>query len=500
MELWFYVTDNTNPFRATLVWTDYPSYAGSSHNLVNDLDLEVRAPISATQNVDLFGHGDKATVQGETTRDRLNNAEEVTIRTPRPGNYRVRVTAFSVTKGGAQPFALIVSGSLANSLGISGAVTDEAGSVRRDVQMVLSGRTGVLASVYTDEKGNYQLTGLSPGTYTVRPVPRMGQPEFSPAQRTVTLPTGGGNATLVNFVMTQGRTIDGFVGMPRLPSWAVEIAPIKDVVVRAESGLGVATTITNEKGYFQIGRLPAETWTVSCSRPGWYFQPPTQKVYLFDPRFIEVTLWFSGGTPAPMYTITGVVKTKTGRLLPGVAFNISSAYFPNIGNVVSDSAGSYSKTGLPWDYYTITATMPGFLVHPILSDGTVAFGLNKTTVLVYVYNVRQDWFAEDRGLAVTNLAIGGTPRVRQTSPITVTIKNVSRALEQNITVSVYDNQAAISAARTVASLPGLTSTDLVFNWVPTTPGVHVIRAAVSRVVAEPYVGDNTRSVNMTVVP
>jgi hypothetical protein len=505
VELWFYVSDNTNPFRATLVWTDYPSYAGSSHNLVNDLDLEVRAPISATQNVDLFGHGDKATVQGETTRDRLNNAEEVTIRTPRPGNYRVRVSASSVPsvslpKGGSQPFALIVSGSFANSLGISGAVTDEAGSVRRDVQMVLSGRTGVLASVYTDQFGEYDFTGLSPGTYTVKPIPKIGQPEFTPAQQTVKLPTGSGNAFGIDFVMTQGRTIEGFVGMPRLPTWAVEIVPIKDVVVTAASGTMRATAITNEKGYFQISNLTAGTWTVSCSRPAWYFHPPTQTVAFSSAWDLIRDLWFSGGTPEPKYTIIGEVRTKTGRLLPGVTFNISGAQRGNIGNVLSNSSGFYSKTGLLWDRYTITATMPGFLVHPILGGGQVGFGLNRIDSLLFVYNVRQDWFAEDRGLAVTNLVVGGIPRVRWTSPITVTIKNMSRALEQNITVNVYDNGVAVAPAQTIASLGGLTTHDFVFNWVPTTAGAHVIRAAVSRVVAEPYVGDNTRSVNITVVP
>jgi hypothetical protein len=499
VELWFYVTDNTNPFHATLVWTDYPAFAGTSHALVNDLDLEVRAPVSATQNVDIFGRGDKATVPGETIRDRVNNAEEVTIRTPRPGNYRVRVTAFGVPKGGAQPFALIVSASFANSLGISGAVTDEAGSVRRDVQMVLSGRTGVLASAYTDLFGEYDFTGLSPGTYTVKPIPRIGQPEFNPAQQTVKLPTGSGNAFGIDFVMTMGRTIDGFVGMPRLLN-VTDYAPIKDVVVTAASGTLRATAITNEKGYFQIGNLPAGTWTVSCSRPSWYFHPPMQTVTFSYAWDLIRDLWFSGGTPEPKYTIIGEVRTKTGRLLPGVTFNISGAQRGNMGNVVSDSSGFYWRTGLLWDRYTITATMPGFLVHPILGGGQVGFALNRIDSLLFVYNVKQDWFAEDRGLALTNLAIGGTPRVTQTSPITVTIKNVSRALEQSITVNVYDNQVAISPAQTLASLGGLTSTDLVFNWVPTTAGVHVIRAAVSRVVAEPYVGDNTRSVNVTVAP
>jgi hypothetical protein len=533
IELWFTVLDTSAPFRATLVWTDHPGTPGTGKQLVNDLDLEVRATISSTQSMDFFGNGSRAVRYRDTQRDRTNNAEEVTLPNPYPGLYRVRVTGFNVPQG-PQPFALVVSAPLANGLGISGTITEEAGFSIRDVQVRVYGRTGLLDITHTDSSGAYEFTGLSPGTYTVRPIPKIGQPGFAPTQQTITVPRGGGDAGGVDFVMTHGRTIKGWVGMP---PWSLRygtpfvyfedvsnspgydfrpdlLIPIKDAVVTVAGATERATATTNASGYFEIGNLPAGTWTVTCSRPGWYFHPPTQTLILASRCWpvgeggggcvvledVWGYVWFSGGTPQPTYAIVGEVRTKTGRVLPWVTFNIRGAQHGDMGNVVSGSQGSYSRSGLLWDKYAITATMPGYLVHPIVQGGPVLWAQNSIQRLVFVLNVKQDWFAEDRGLALTKMTITGTPRMRQKSSITVTVQNVSRAAEQNITVTAYDNQAQIGSAKTISSLAGLTTQDLTFDWVPSTAGTHVVRAAVSRVQAEPYVGDNTRTMSVSVAP
>jgi len=515
LELWFTVLDTTAPFRATLVWTDRPGTPGTGKQLVNDLDLEVRAPISGSEGMDFFGNGSRAVRYRDTQRDRTNNAEEVTLPNPYPGLYRVRASGFNVPQG-PQPFALVVSAPLANGLSINGNVTDEGGGARRDVQVTVYGRTGALRSVSTNQFGQYTVTGFSPGTYTVRPLAPVGTAGFSPAQQTITLPRAGGNATGVNFMLMVRRTIKGWVGMPTwdLPcgtgySWNFDVAtgckpyavtPIKDVVVTAVSGTQRVSAVTTEQGYFEMGGLRAGTWTLSCSRAGWSFHPASQSVYFGSAPYIWGFVWFSGGTPEPKYTIMGVVKTKTGRLLQGVTFNIQGWQRGDIGNVLSDSSGLYSRTGLLWDYYTITATMPGFLVHPILGGGIVLWAENHVERTAYVENVKQDWFAEDRGLALTSMTISGTPRVNHNSTITVAVQNVSRAAEQNITVTAYDNQVQIGSAKTIASIGGLTTQDVTLDWVPSTAGTHVVRVNVSRVEAEPYVGDNTRTINVSVAP
>jgi hypothetical protein len=94
--------------KVTLVWADLPAAAGATTALVNDLDLEVQTP--AAQTVLPWGLSAVAVIDSLRKpairkRDRLNNAEQVTITAPQAGTYTLRVVGFNVT-GGQQPFAV----------------------------------------------------------------------------------------------------------------------------------------------------------------------------------------------------------------------------------------------------------------------------------------------------------------------------------------------------------------------------------------------------------
>ncbi|HVR43927.1 MAG TPA: S8 family serine peptidase [Thermoanaerobaculia bacterium] len=90
------------PLVAALVWTD-PAGEG----LVHDLDLELVAPDGGVHR------GNAALTAG--LADRANNVEKVEIATPAAGVWRLRVRAFRVTEGVSQPFALVVTGDLAET-------------------------------------------------------------------------------------------------------------------------------------------------------------------------------------------------------------------------------------------------------------------------------------------------------------------------------------------------------------------------------------------------
>ena len=78
---------------------------------------------------------------------------------------------------------------------VSGSVS---GAVAQNVVMTLSGaNTG---SVLTDASGNYSISGLAAGTYTV--TPSLAGYTFSPASNTVTT-VGGDNVTVGNFTAAQ---------------------------------------------------------------------------------------------------------------------------------------------------------------------------------------------------------------------------------------------------------------------------------------------------------
>ncbi len=93
------------PFKVTLVWTDYPASPSASKTLVNDLDLQVTSPSGAVYSGNDFQAPYNATV------DRTNNVENVFINKPEDGTYTVSVKGYNVPQG-PQRYALVESGDL----------------------------------------------------------------------------------------------------------------------------------------------------------------------------------------------------------------------------------------------------------------------------------------------------------------------------------------------------------------------------------------------------
>jgi subtilisin family serine protease len=100
------VTDDQQPLKVTLAWTDPPALPGSPAPLVNDLHLVVVGPDGRQ-----FWGNDFA---GTGRPDGKNNVERVVVEHPPPGKYTIKVLAARVTVGGApetlparQAFALV---------------------------------------------------------------------------------------------------------------------------------------------------------------------------------------------------------------------------------------------------------------------------------------------------------------------------------------------------------------------------------------------------------
>lgn len=103
-----YNVQSGNPLKVTLVWTDYPANPAAEKSLVNDLDLVVTGP---------DGKPVAGNVMIGAAPDRTNNVENVEIKAPGDGAYKVTVKAHNVPQG-PQRFSLVVSGLVA------GGVTD----------------------------------------------------------------------------------------------------------------------------------------------------------------------------------------------------------------------------------------------------------------------------------------------------------------------------------------------------------------------------------------
>lgn len=91
------VNYSTQPFQATLVWTDYPRTEVSDKDLVNDLDLVVIGPTGS----EYFGNGG-------SEPDNTNNVECINIPNPEVGNYTIYVNGTAIQVG-PQNFSLVLS-------------------------------------------------------------------------------------------------------------------------------------------------------------------------------------------------------------------------------------------------------------------------------------------------------------------------------------------------------------------------------------------------------
>ncbi len=100
------VGSSAQPFKVTLVWSDYPG-SPTTGGLVNNLNLVVTSPGGTTYYGNQFSGG--WSVPGGTA-DSVNNVESVYIQNPTVGTWTVRVDGVNVPQG-PQPFALVARGS-----------------------------------------------------------------------------------------------------------------------------------------------------------------------------------------------------------------------------------------------------------------------------------------------------------------------------------------------------------------------------------------------------
>lgn len=100
-----YSVPGGQPFKVSLVWSDYASTANASVNLVNDLDLTVSGP-GGTYRGNVFSDG---WTQTGGSPDRRNNVENVYVQSAGAGTWTVTVNGYNVPNG-PQPFAVVIDG------------------------------------------------------------------------------------------------------------------------------------------------------------------------------------------------------------------------------------------------------------------------------------------------------------------------------------------------------------------------------------------------------
>lgn len=139
----FAVADAGRPFKATLVWSDYPSSPSATVNLVNDLDLTLVAPDGTAYLGNVFANGWSAT---GGVPDRLNNVENAYVPIAAAGTWTVIVSAYNVPMG-PQRFALVVDNAPSGSglpvvrISVDDGTATEAGPTGGSLRVLRTGDT-----------------------------------------------------------------------------------------------------------------------------------------------------------------------------------------------------------------------------------------------------------------------------------------------------------------------------------------------------------------------
>jgi len=260
----------------------------------------------------------------------------------------------------------------------------------------LSGVTMTLTSEFlpepavalTDAQGKYDFPGLeSPISYTVTP----SKPGyyFIPASTQVTIQDA--SQTNVNFTAVRGFSISGQVKLD-----SSGLAGVTVVL----SGTTSVTTLTDSQGNYTFSDVVPGTYTVTPSKQGYGFSPPSQTVTITEGNMSGVNFTAVAG-----YSISGQVMWQ-GSGLSGVTMTMSGAA-SKVTETTTD--GRYVFTGLQNGSYTVTPAKSGYQFSPSSQAVTIA-DLNRDGVdftATYGYTISGKVTISGAGLSSVTMTLSG---------------------------------------------------------------------------------------------
>lgn len=254
----------------------------------------------------------------------------------------------SVTISGANATLASFTATPVPTWSISGTISPVAAGV--GTLVTLSGATS--KTVTSDSSGNYTFTGLANGSYTLTPS-KTGF-TFSPANQPV--PVNGANVTGVNFTATA------------VPTWSISgtISPAASGsgALLTLSGTPSATTTADGSGVYSFGDLSNGTYTVTPSKTGFTFAPPSQ------------TLTISGANLTTNFT----------------AQSGSTLLFPDLRDIIPSSGISVVQSGgskmFQYTHDTLNGGPGPLVIQPAYN---AASGSYQGTQYIYTHSASGTW-------------------------------------------------------------------------------------------------------------
>lgn len=288
----------------------------------------------------------------------------------------------------------------------------------------------------TDSNGNYTLSGLTDGTYSLSA--RLAPYTFTPAAAPITL--SGSDLAGVNFSVqrfTVSGSINGIGNDPGATSSAtIFLLDGTTAISGRQGGSGRTYTLS----------VPTGNWSVFASLPGHALTPA-----FTNPLAVtgDVAQRDFTGTPASStHAIVGTV-TFNGQALAGTTVTLSG---PVNATTVTDAGGRYRFANLPATAATVTASRAGYAfapasvsVAPTASGAVADFTAISTSAATAAPEV------EAVGASPATAPIGGTVTLSAVAsgPGPLTYRWAATSAPGPVAFSVNDSA---SAATTVATL------------------------------------------------
>lgn len=282
---------------------------------------------------------------------------------------------------------------------ISGRVN---GAISQSVPIAFSG--AVSANVLTDQDGNYAVSGLPNGSYTITPS-KAGY-TFTPSRSIViNAADSTGNDFTAEAVLYQVvGTVSGAV------AGDVEIA----VNGTTERGSAFSASIVTSGASFSVPNVPNGHYTVIPAKPGYAFSPASLAVTI---NASDVTgIGFAAVIDASAnFNLSGTVR---GDILAGVTISVSG---PASASTATGADGSYIVPHLPNGTYTVSASKPGYAFSAELTVNIANEDANgndfTATALLYTISGR---VSGDVAAGVTITTSGTTEGGAAFGPVEVT--------------------------------------------------------------------------------
>ena len=270
--------------------------------------------------------------------------------TPSKSGYVYTPASQAVSVSGANVGAVNFNSTTAPTYSISGTISGAGGP---GATVNLTG--AATASTTADTGGNYTLSGLANGSYTVTPS-KSGY-VYTPASRTVTV--GGANVAAVNFRSAASTySISGTISGAGGPGATVNL-----------TGAATASTTADTGGNYAFAGLANGSYTVTPSKTGYVYTPASKAVTVSGANVVAVNF----SSAAPTYSISGAISGGGG---PGATVNLTGAA---TASTTADTGGNYTFAGLANGSYTVTPSKSGYVYTPASRAVTVS-GANVVAV------------------------------------------------------------------------------------------------------------------------